>query len=381
MNNILLLAIAIIPVILILTFIQGKDKNKEPIGLLVKLFFAGVFSCFLVILISMLLSQIFPFMQIDISTGENSFLDVFLYSFVGVALIEEICKFAMTYALGYRHKAFDEAYDIVVYAIFVALGFAGFENILYVKNSGEIATGLFRGITAVPGHACDGLFMGYYLSLAKIAGVKKDKYEERIDITKSIFIPTVLHGIYDFCCFYGNKYIIIVFIVFVISMYIVALRRLNYVAKNNRNIFEKKPVEIIDKMQETIPNPTNATTLEGISYTNPISKTNSAKNKSEYFTIIPQQPRPTNDHTSENFRFEEQGVPYIPDFFSKQSISDAPIISKEQSAEYVPLVQEENIPIPEIPLEQLEQPTKTLCIYCGAQLTGEYCSSCGHKAK
>lgn len=378
MNSILLLTIAIIPVILILTFIHSKDKNKEPISLLVKLFFSGVFSCFLVILISMLLSQFLPFMQIDISSGGNSFLDVFLYSFVGVALIEELCKFAMTYALGYYHKDFDEVYDIVIYAIFVALGFAGFENIMYVKNSGRIATGLFRGITAVPGHACDGLFMGYYLSLAKIAGVKKDKYEERINVAKSIFIPTVLHGIYDFCCFYGNQYIIIVFIIFIISMYIVALKKLNYIAKNNKSIFEKK---VPSQIPVTDFDSTNATTVEGINYNNRISKPSSAKNESEYFTIIPQQPRPTSDCKSENFKFDEQGVPYIPDLFPKQGIIDAPIISKEQSAEYVPLTQEENIPIPEIPLEQLEQPTKNLCVYCGAELTSEYCSSCGHKAK
>lgn len=378
--NLLLIAIAIVPVILILTFVHSKDKNKEPIGLLVGLFFAGVLSCFLVILISLVLSEVLPFMQLDTSNPNNSFLDIFLYSFVGVALIEETCKFLMTYTFSYRHRAFDEVYDMLVYAIFVALGFACYENIMYVIGSGAISTGILRGLTAVPGHACDGLFMGYYLSLAKIASLNKDKYEERINIAKSIFIPTVLHGIYDFCCFYGNQYIIIVFIIFVIAMYIVALRKLNVVAKNNQNIYQKKPklVEVVDpsSITQTTDDAQNKD-QKAPSFTPP---TNQNKNKSDYFTIMPSQPRPFNDNKTENFKFENQTVPYVPDLIPDQVLTDAPIISQNQSAGYVQVVKEEEpIPIPEIPQEKLASQAKRHCVYCGAELYGEYCSSCGHK--
>ena len=34
----------------------------------------------------------------------------------------------MSYYIGYKSKEFDEFYDIVVYAVFVALGFAAFEK-------------------------------------------------------------------------------------------------------------------------------------------------------------------------------------------------------------------------------------------------------------
>lgn len=382
MNSTLLMAIAIIPVILILSFIQSKDKNKEPIGLLVQLFIGGVISCFMVMMVSSLLSNFLPFMNTDISSGSASFLDIFLYSFVGVALIEEFCKFIITYALSYRHKAFDEAYDIVVYAIFVALGFAGFENILYVTGSGKLATGIFRGITAVPGHACDGLFMGYYLSLAKISAIKKEKSDETVNIIKSIFVPTIMHGIYDFCCFYNVQYITIVFIIFVIFMYIVSLKKLNYAAKNNVNLFEKKQEpEKEEVLTPTVSEAEKKVDTSSTLQTLTIGQRNT--NNSDYFTISPTQTIPSFNSKSDNFHFEGSGVPYIPNDFDRRDLTAPPVISEKQTAEYVPENEERiDLPIPEVPVELLN-PTidKTKCVYCGAEVNGEYCSSCGHKVK
>lgn len=384
MNSLLLFTIAILPVGLILKYIHGKDKNKEPISLLIKLFLAGVASCFLVVLISSILEPIFPFMQIDVSSPNNNFLDVLLYSFIGVALIEEFCKFSMTYALGYRHKEFDEAFDIVVYSIFVAIGFAGFENILYVLPNG-VSTGISRGLLAVPGHACDGLFMGYYLSLAKLAAVRKDKVEERDNIIKSIVIPTALHGIYDFCCFIGSNLFFIVFIIFVISMYIIAIKKINYLAKNNRKLHERaKPVKEIEEKQteektsdtkftESSTSPKTAT--EEANYYN---KTPRSNYQSDYFTITPMQPIPSINTKSENFKFEESGVPYIPETLQE---NEASYLKEPFVREEAPPIQNTEIePIPELSEEEIT-PSGKFCVYCGARLEGEYCSVCGHKSK
>lgn len=382
----LLIAIAIIPVIIIMMYVYKKDKNKEPAGLLVQLFIGGVFSCFLVITISRLLTNVFPFMN-----PSDSFLDIFLYSFVGVALIEEVCKFLITYALGYRHKAFDEIYDMLAYAIFVALGFACFENILYVigneTTTSALVTGLSRAITAIPGHACDGLFMGYYLSLAKVSAKRKNKIAERNNILKSIFIPTAVHGVYDFCCFSGNIIFFAVFVVFIIAVDIIAIKKLNYVAKINKSVnykpkTETEPVETLEEKpaDETaqVSINDNSVTKEANSYNQYNDKSNS-----EYFTIAPQRPRPTASWNGENFTFENSGVPYVPDLIPEQSIDSAPIISKEQSADYVPILPDEPEfeEIPEIPAYQLPEPQKSYCVYCGAKLQGDFCNSCGHNTK
>ena len=157
-TTILLFIIALLPIVVIFKYINHKDVNKEPTSLLVRLFLGGIMSCFLVLFISELLTPILPFMD---KTDESTFAEILLYSFIGVALIEEGCKFFMTYTIGYKNREFDEAYDIIVYSIFVALGFAAFENILYVVGNKSFITGITRGILSVPGHACFGLFMGY----------------------------------------------------------------------------------------------------------------------------------------------------------------------------------------------------------------------------
>ena len=54
------------------------------------------------------------------------------------------------------------------------------------------------------------------------------------NIILSIVIPTVLHGIYDFCIMSGYTILSVVFIVFVIFLYIFSIQRLKFMADANR---------------------------------------------------------------------------------------------------------------------------------------------------
>lgn len=227
-----LLFLAILPVILILLFVYNKDKSKEPLHLLLILFVSGFGSCVLVLLISSLMEKIIPFMDYDLP--QMNFLQVLFYAFIGVALVEELCKWIMVRFIAYNHKEFDEVYDIIVYAIFVSLGFAFVENIIYVMSSVKLITAFLRAISAVPSHACDAVFMGYYLSIAKQYAERNDKESETKNIILSIVIPTVLHGIYDFCIMSGYTILFVVFIVFVIFLYIFSIQRLKFMADANR---------------------------------------------------------------------------------------------------------------------------------------------------
>lgn len=244
----ILLLLAVLPVILILYFVYNKDKDKEPLLLLLSFFFKGIGSCFLVLAISEILGAFLPFMNKELTS--MSFIEILLYSFVGVALVEEVCKWIMVYTNGYNHKEFDEIYDILVYSIFVSLGFAFFENILYVFGSGKLSIAILRAVSAVPGHACDAVFMGYYLSLAKQCKVlKKTKQETNFKI-KSIVVPTVLHGIYDFCLLSGNSLFVIIFLVFVVYLYIMSVTKLNKLAKANKNLIGHQRVPQSPAMQQ-----------------------------------------------------------------------------------------------------------------------------------
>ena len=79
MNEILLI-IAILPVILLGTYIYKKDKHKEPSSLLVKLFISGIISTFIVVIVSVIATIIFPFLNENYAT--MSALEFFVYIFI-----------------------------------------------------------------------------------------------------------------------------------------------------------------------------------------------------------------------------------------------------------------------------------------------------------
>ena len=214
----ILMFLALLPVIIICLYIYSKDKNKEPVKLLIKLFLLGVCSCFVSLALTYSIESVIP--GAKIATTDMEFFEVLAYAFLVVALVEEISKWIMVYFVGYKNKEFNELYDIIVYSVFVSLGFACFENILYVVPSGNLLTGILRALVSVPGHACDAIAMGYFLSIAKIYKARGREELDKKNIIYSILIPTIVNGIYDFCLMSGIDILLIVFIVFIIFLYI-----------------------------------------------------------------------------------------------------------------------------------------------------------------
>ena len=160
---------------------------------------------------------------------------LFLNIFLGVALVEEFSKWVFVYVLSFDEKNFDQFYDMIVYAAFVALGFACIENILYVFENG-LFVALIRALLAVPGHACDGVFMGYYLSFAKMSSVRGDSKGKFRNLFLSLFFPVCLHGFYDYCLFSQSLCLKLVFFIFVIILYIITFRKIRKTSKQSLKI-------------------------------------------------------------------------------------------------------------------------------------------------
>ena len=215
--------IAVLPVVLIGIYIYKKDKIKESKSLILKLFLFGIFSCFPAVLFGSIIGNFFPKIE------DMNFFELFLYCFIAISLIEELSKWFFTYKLTYYHIEFDSLYDMIVYAVFISLGFSFLENILYVKEYG-IMTGILRGFLSVPGHACDGVFMGYYLGLAKTSALNNRDNLKKKNLLLSVLVPTIMHGIYDFCLFTGNLLLIIFFFVFVIYVYVHSVKKIKKVS-------------------------------------------------------------------------------------------------------------------------------------------------------
>ena len=217
--------VSIFPIILIGVYIYKMDKEKESSTLLLKLFVFGIISCFPAISLSSFVSDFFP--NIDNMSG----VQLFIYIFVAVALIEELCKWFFVYRLSYNHSEFDSVYDMIVYSSFISLGFACFENVLYVHSLG-ILTGFYRAFSAVPGHVCDGILMGFYLGLSKYDRVYGNKLGSKKNILLSIIIPVFSHVIYDFCVFFDNDLFILIFVVFLVALFNYCLMKLKLVSQN-----------------------------------------------------------------------------------------------------------------------------------------------------
>jgi len=224
------LYISILPVFLVAYYIYNKDKDKEPIKLLIKLLLGGVCSCFVVIVISGIFDMIFPIFNITDTTTLN-ISQRFLYAFLGVAIIEETCKFFFLHLFSYNHKEFDTLFDMIVYSVFVSLGFAAFENIFYVLEGG-ILTGLLRAVTAIPLHSCAGVFMGIFLGKAKLLKINNTSGSLKNKIL-AILVPTLMHGIYDFFAFTGTIFSLLVLIFIVVVFIIVTLTYINKKYKND----------------------------------------------------------------------------------------------------------------------------------------------------
>ena len=233
MESIILFIISALPVFLLGIYIYKHDKNKEPSKLLIKLFVSGISSCFLVLFVSLILGGLFPIFVAD--TTKLNLFELAIYVFIGIALVEEVCKWIMSYFIAFNNNEFEEAYDMIVYCTFVALGFAFFENLLYVIEGG-IGVGILRALLAVPGHACDGVFMGYYLGLTKISSLNGRADLKKKNLIFSILVPTFIHGIYDYCLFTGNWVFIIFLFAFVIYVYIHSVKKIKRVASIERKM-------------------------------------------------------------------------------------------------------------------------------------------------
>lgn len=228
--KIILFILAVLPVLILSIYIYSNDREKEPKILLLKLFGCGILSSLLVFLFSYLLFEFFPSFRIDLYNF--SFIKYFIYSFLLVSFFEEGCKWLSTRFVGYNSKHFDEAYDIIVYSSFVALGFAFIENIMYVFNYG-ISAAILRAIISVPGHLSFGIMMGYYVLLARLSKNKKDYRKYMIC---SFVFPLLIHGSYDFLLLFKNTYILIIMLILLFLFYIFTYYKIKNVLKINKKL-------------------------------------------------------------------------------------------------------------------------------------------------
>jgi RsiW-degrading membrane proteinase PrsW (M82 family) len=229
--NPILIAAAVIPAVILLIRVERADRlEKESPRLLMSLVLYGIIATSIASLLERLgmtlLERLFP---------EQGLLYNILLFFGVVAFAEEGAKYVLLKAKTWKHPEFNCQFDGVVYSVFVSLGFALWENIGYVAYYG-LSTALVRAVTAVPGHACFGVFMGTWYGMAKRREGAGDVDGAKRMRVRALLVPAVLHGFYDFVATYNSDVMNIVFLVFVILMFITAWRLVKHVSANDAYI-------------------------------------------------------------------------------------------------------------------------------------------------
>ena len=175
----------------IITFIIYSDKFKEPIDLILKTFFLGIFLCIPAGELNSLLIQ---------SPDQSYF----------AGLTEESLKFLVLYFYIRPKTAFNEPMDAIVYGTIVSLGFATLENLSYVYSGSpdidSLTIAIMRAISAIPLHASCGIIMGYFFGLHAFLGSKSS-------LIKSLIIPISIHATYNYLTGFGFMWFYFLFAV------------------------------------------------------------------------------------------------------------------------------------------------------------------------
>ncbi len=208
-----LLEMATAPVCTGLFYLYIRDKyEKEPYRMLFLGVVWGIYTAFVICGVGRFMEWLLPH-------EETPFYTAFFSS----AFIEESIKLLFLYSLIFHHPEFNEPFDGIVYAVFVSLGFAWIENLVYVTDSvrGGAGTALSRAVLSVPGHGLFGIQMGYYLAKYRFQKGKKN-------LAYAFVVPYFYHGLYNYFLLRKENFWDFPFLLLEICLWTDSFRKMRY---------------------------------------------------------------------------------------------------------------------------------------------------------
>ena len=232
--NLFLILAAVIPALFLLVQVYRADRlEKEPLSLLISLVLWGVVATELAALSEqagiLILQRLFRPSQAvawnfrwagptqAVAAQGSVVYDALLY-FGVVAVSEEGFKFLLLHRRTWREPEFNCCFDGVVYAVFLSLGFALWENI------------------RVPGHACFGVFMGAWYGAAKREALSGNRQKSRWLRFLAFLVPCLLHGAYDFIATTRLLEYGWLFLPFVAGLFLVSVGLVRHLSRGDRYI-------------------------------------------------------------------------------------------------------------------------------------------------
>ena len=230
--SIILGAALLPPLFLMWKVYQNDTIEKEPAGLLVKIFVFGMISTIPAMILETVGQAVLDGV-LGIPGGR--FYNLLMY-FIVVAGAEELVKYLAMRISTWRNENFNYVFDGVVYGVAAALGFAALENLLYVLDGG-LATAGMRALTSIPIHCICGVYMGHYYGIAKSADYNGESAVCGKMKRRAFLIPILIHGAYDFIVSDPEEMFILLFFIYVIIVDVFAIRSLKKYSKNDVRIF------------------------------------------------------------------------------------------------------------------------------------------------
>lgn len=192
MQNVLLIVPVILPVLFWAVYHYHKDRHlPEPIGHLLLAFGLGVFAAG----VSQSLYVALEPLGLRFDAGflaETNPLGLLAYALLAIGPIEEFSKLVFFVAIILRFEEFDEPLDGIIYASFIALGYAAIENWQYLNYLTPLEAAA-RGFASPVVHIVFASIWGHWVGQAHLAG--------RPVLPAALLglgIAAVLHGLYDF---------------------------------------------------------------------------------------------------------------------------------------------------------------------------------------
>ena len=220
--NWLLILSAVIPAVFLMYKVYVSDHlEKESTQLLLSLVKAGILSA----LLALVEENIGQWLLAKYVSPDDKLFNILMF-FVVVAVSEESSKYIMMRKTTWNDQEFNCYYDGIVYAVVTSLGFALWENISYVLSYG-LGTALVRAVTAIPGHASFGVFMGVFYGAAKGAEIRGDKGKYVLYNILSLAVPMLMHGAYDYIATSQTQEGSVIFLIFVACLFVLAFFTVN----------------------------------------------------------------------------------------------------------------------------------------------------------
>jgi protease PrsW len=219
-NILIILLVAIAPCAFWLWLIYRGDKYKpEPKSLILRTYFMGLG-------IGVPVAFLETFLYHGSTQGQVTVSTAVYLSFVVAGLTEEMAKFLVVRLGVYNSPHFEEPTDGLVYAAAAALGFASFENILYLLTYGWQVI-LVRGLFSNLAHVLFSSLWGYPLAMVKL-GFLKRKYLTWVGLAAAM----IAHGVFDFLFFTATMYtyLVIPFFAAMIVGFILMMRHANKIS-------------------------------------------------------------------------------------------------------------------------------------------------------